>query len=122
MAIVSANPATGELLRTFEPLSDVAVEAKIQTAANTFPKFRKLSFADRAKMMSNAADILEADKDALGRLMTMEMGKTLSSAIAEAAKCATACRYYAENAERFLADEVVETTASRSYSDISLSE
>ena len=115
MAIASVNPTTGELLRTFEPLSDSAVEDKIQTAANTFPKFRRLPFADRARMMSKAADILEADKEALGRLMTTEMGKTLSSAVAEAAKCATACRYYAENAERFLADEVVETSASRSY-------
>ncbi|HYV63823.1 MAG TPA: NAD-dependent succinate-semialdehyde dehydrogenase [Bryobacteraceae bacterium] len=115
MAIVSVNPATGELLRSFESLSDSAIEAKIQTAANTFPGFRKLPFSDRARMMSKAADILEADKEALGALMTAEMGKTLSSAIAEAAKCATACRYYAENAGRFLADEVVETSASRSY-------
>ena len=81
MAIASVNPATGEVLRTFEPLSDSQIEAKIQTAANTFPKFRKLPFADRARMMSKTADILEADKDALGRLMTMEMGKTLASAI-----------------------------------------
>jgi succinate-semialdehyde dehydrogenase/glutarate-semialdehyde dehydrogenase len=115
MAIASVNPATGELLRSFESLSDSAIEAKIQTAANTFPGFRKLPFSDRARMMSKAADILEADKEALGALMTAEMGKTLSSAIAEAAKCATACRYYAENAGRFLADEVVETSASRSY-------
>ena len=115
MAIASINPATGELLRNFEPLSETQIETKIHTAASTFPRFRKLPFIDRARMMNKTADILEADKDALGRLMTMEMGKTLASAIAEAAKCATACRYYAENAERFLADEVVETSASRSY-------
>jgi succinate-semialdehyde dehydrogenase / glutarate-semialdehyde dehydrogenase len=115
MAIASVNPATGELLRTFEPLSNSALETKIQTAAHTFPKFRKLTFADRARMMTKAADILEGEKDALGRLMTTEMGKILASAVAEAAKCATACRYYAENAERFLADEVVATSASRSY-------
>jgi succinate-semialdehyde dehydrogenase/glutarate-semialdehyde dehydrogenase len=115
MAIASVNPATGEVLRTFEPLSDSAIETKIQTAANTFPKFRRLPFADRARMMSKAADILEADKDALGRLMTIEMGKTLASASAEAAKCATACRYYAENAEHMLADETVVTSASHSY-------
>ncbi|MCU1340073.1 MAG: Succinate-semialdehyde dehydrogenase [Bryobacterales bacterium] len=115
MPIASVNPATGQLLRSFEPLSDSQIEAKIQTAVDRFPKFRKLPFADRARMMSKAADILEGEKETLGRLMTTEMGKTLSSAIAEAAKCATACRYYAENAERFLADEVVETGASRSY-------
>src|ERR1700730_18977427 len=85
MAIASINPATGELLRSFEPLSDSQIEAKIQAAANTFPKFRKLPFADRAWMMSKAGDILEGEKEALGALMTTEMGKTLSSAIAEAA-------------------------------------
>jgi succinate-semialdehyde dehydrogenase/glutarate-semialdehyde dehydrogenase len=115
MAISSVNPATGQLLKSFTPLSDSEIEAKLRRAAETFPRFRKLTFAARASMMSKAADILESDKEALGRLMTMEMGKTLSSAIAEAAKCATACRYYAENAERFLADEVVETGAKRSY-------
>jgi succinate-semialdehyde dehydrogenase/glutarate-semialdehyde dehydrogenase len=115
MGIASINPATGQLLKNFTPLTDSEIEAKIQRAADTFPRFRKLSFAERGSMMSKAADILENEKDALGRLMTAEMGKTLSSAIAEAAKCATACRYYAENAERFLADEVVETGASRSY-------
>ena len=115
MPIASVNPATGELLRTFEPLSDSQIEAMIQTAAATFLKFRKLTFADRGRMMTHAANILEDEKEALGRLMTTEMGKTLSSAIAEAAKCATACRYYADNAEQFLADELVETSASRSY-------
>ena len=63
--------------------------------------------------MVKAAEILEADKGTLGRVMTLEMGKPLRAAVAEAAKCATACRYYAENAERFLADEVVETGAKR---------
>src|SRR5580765_2711772 len=113
MAIASVNPATGELLRTFEPLSDSQIEAKIQTAAATFLKFRKLTFADRGRMMNKAAEILEGEKEALGRLMTMEMGKTLASAIAEAAKCATACRYYVENAEHMLADQEVVTSASR---------
>jgi succinate-semialdehyde dehydrogenase/glutarate-semialdehyde dehydrogenase len=115
MAIASVNPATGELLRTFEPLSDFQIDEKIQAAAATFAEFRQLTFADRGRMMSRAAEILEAEKEALGRLMTTEMGKTLASAIAEAAKCATACRYYAENAERMLADEEVATSASRSY-------
>src|SRR6204780_1309765 len=113
--IASINPATGQLLQTFEPLSGAQIEQKLQLAAETFPKFRGLSFADRARMMNRAAEILEADKDEIGRLMTMEMGKTFRSAVDEAVKCAWACRYYAENAERFLADEVVETGASRSF-------
>src|SRR5216110_1571655 len=115
MAIASINPATGQVLKTFEPLSDAQIGKKLQLAADTFSKFRKFSFSERARIMARAGEILEVEKEALGRLMTTEMGKTLKSAVAEAAKCAWVCRYYAENAERFLADEVVETTASRSY-------
>ena len=65
--------------------------------------------------MLKAGEILEAEKTELGRLMTLEMGKTFSSAVAEAAKCASACQYYAENAARFVADEVIETSATKSY-------
>jgi len=115
MAIATINPATGQLIKTFEPLSDSQIEAKLKLAAATFPKFRKLSFAERAAMMNRAAGILETDKEDLGRLMTLEMGKTFRSAVDEAVKCAWACRYYAENAERFLADEEVATNAKRSY-------
>src|SRR5437868_14596066 len=115
MGIASINPATGEVLKTFEPLSDSQLDAKIALAAETFRNYRKVPFAQRSRWMIKAAEIIEAEKEALGRLMTWEMGKTLRSAIDEAAKCAWACRYYAENAERFLADEIVETTAKRSY-------
>jgi len=115
MAIASINPATGQVLKTFEPFSDAQIQKKLQLAANTFPKFRKLSFAERGRMMARAGEILETEKETLGRLMTTEMGKTLKSAIAEAAKCAWVCRYYAESAERFLADEVVETPAKKSF-------
>src|SRR5256884_3680482 len=115
MAIASINPGTGQVLKTFEPLSDAQIQKKLQLAADTFPKFRKLSFAERGRMMARAGEILETEKEALGRLMTTEMGKTLKSAVAEAAKCAWVCRYYAENAERFLADEVVETPAKKSF-------
>jgi succinate-semialdehyde dehydrogenase / glutarate-semialdehyde dehydrogenase len=115
MAIATINPATGQLLKSFEPLTDAQIEAKLKLAAATFPRFRKLSFAERAAMMNKAAAILESDKEDLGRLMTLEMGKTFRSAVDEAVKCAWACRYYAENAERFLADEEVATNAKRSY-------
>jgi succinate-semialdehyde dehydrogenase/glutarate-semialdehyde dehydrogenase len=115
MAIATINPATGELLKSFEPLAEAAVESKLALAAATFPEFRALPFSLRAGMMSRAAEILENEKEELGRVMTTEMGKTLRSAVDEAAKCAWACRYYAENAERFLADEIVETPARRSY-------
>jgi succinate-semialdehyde dehydrogenase/glutarate-semialdehyde dehydrogenase len=115
MAISTINPATGELLKTFKPLTDSEIDHKIERAANAFARYRKLPFADRARMMRKAADILESEKDSFARLMTTEMGKPFRSAVDEAVKCAWACRYYAENAERFLADETVETTATRSY-------
>jgi len=115
MAIATINPATGQLVKSFEPLTSAQIEAKLQLAAATFPAFRKLTFAERAVMMNQAAAILESDKEDLGRLMTLEMGKTFRSAVDEAVKCAWACRYYADNAERFLADEEVATNAKRSY-------
>src|SRR5271169_524611 len=115
MAIATINPATGQTIKTFEALTDAQVDQKIQKATETFRSFRKLSFADRGRMMNRAAEILESEKETLARLMTTEMGKTYRSAIDEAVKCAWVCRYYAENAERFLADELVETPASRSF-------
>ena len=115
MAIATIDPANGHTVKTFESLSDAQIEQRVQRAAATFREYRKTSFADRARNMLKAAEILERDKDSLGRLMTLEMGKPLRAAIAEAAKCATACRYYAENAEKFLADEVVETSAKKSF-------
>src|SRR5271156_5696238 len=115
MAIATINPTTGETLKTFEPLSDRQIEEKIARAAELFPRFSHLPFAERAQKMLKAAEILEQEKKELATLMTTEMGKTFRSAVDEAVKCAWACRYYAENAERFLADEVVETTAKRSF-------
>jgi succinate-semialdehyde dehydrogenase/glutarate-semialdehyde dehydrogenase len=115
MAIATINPATGEVLKKFEPLTDAQVDERIAKAAKAFQSFRKTSFADRAKWMLKAGEILEKEKAELGRLMTLEMGKTFSSAVAEAAKCATACQYYAENAAKFVADEVIETSATKSY-------
>jgi len=115
MAIATTNPANGELLKSFESLTQEQIEHKLQLAASAFQSHRRTSFAERARMMLRAAEILEKEKDECARLMTLEMGKTLRSAVAEAAKCATGCRYYAENAERFLADELVETGAKRSF-------
>ena len=115
MAIATVNPATGQVEKTFEALSDAELEVKLQKAADTFASYRHVPFAERAKLMLKAAAILDSDKEIFARMMTMEMGKTLRSAIDEAVKCAWVCRYYAENAEKFLADEIVETGAKRSY-------
>jgi succinate-semialdehyde dehydrogenase/glutarate-semialdehyde dehydrogenase len=115
MAIATINPATGLLVKTFEPLSDSQLDEKLQRAADRFSSYRKVSFAERARLMLKAAAILESEKETFARMMTIEMGKTFRSAVDEALKCAWVCRYYAENAERYLADEIVETAASRSY-------
>jgi succinate-semialdehyde dehydrogenase / glutarate-semialdehyde dehydrogenase len=115
MAIASINPATGQLLKTFEPLSDWHIDERLERAAAAFSKYRKVPFTERARMMTRAAEILESEKEPLARIMTLEMGKPVRAAVEEAVKCAWACRYYAENGERFLADEIVETTASCSY-------
>lgn len=115
MAIATINPATGEVIKTFQPLPQAEIETKLQLAVKAFKAERKTPFAVRAQRMLKAADILERDKDKFAHLMTLEMGKTYKSAVAEAVKCTTACRFYAENAERMLADEVVETGAKKSF-------
>src|SRR6202162_5196430 len=115
MPIATINPANGETVRTFEPLSSAEVDAKIQTAFDAFRSHRRTSFADRAAKMRRAADILESEKDRWARVMTTEMGKTLKSAGDEALKCALACRFYADNAEKFLANEEVPATAGKSF-------
>jgi succinate-semialdehyde dehydrogenase / glutarate-semialdehyde dehydrogenase len=114
MGIASINPATGETLRSFEPLTREQIEQKLRLAASEFRLYRHTSFAERAEKMRRVGEILEKEKEDCARLMTLEMGKPFKAAIAEAAKCATACTYYAENAERFLADEIVATSAKRS--------
>ncbi len=115
MPIATTNPATGQVIKTFEPLTDAQIDEKLQRAKDAFLRFRKTTFAERAKAMTKAAEILEAEKELYGKMMTLEMGKTFRSAIDEAAKCATACRYYVHNAEKFLADEVVDTGAKKSF-------
>ncbi|MGH7527731.1 MAG: NAD-dependent succinate-semialdehyde dehydrogenase [Gemmatimonadales bacterium] len=115
MTIATVNPATGETLRTFTPLTDAELDARLQCAADAYQRHRKTPLADRVRMMFRAAEILEAEKEAFGRIMVIEMGKPIQAARDEAAKSAWGCRYYAEQAERFLSDEVVETSAARSF-------
>jgi len=115
MSIATINPATGETLRTFQPITATELEAKLQLAIETYQRHRRTPIAERKRLMLRAAEILESEKEAFGRLMVTEMGKTLKAAVEEAAKCALGCRYYAEHAERFLSDEIVETGAARSF-------
>ena len=115
MPIQTVNPATGEVLKSFAPLTPAEIDRKLALAVKTFQEYRRAPFAWRAERLRRAAEILESESERLGRMATLEMGKTLKSAIAEAQKCATACRYYAEHGERHLADEIIGSTASRSF-------
>jgi succinate-semialdehyde dehydrogenase/glutarate-semialdehyde dehydrogenase len=98
VAIATVNPATGETLRTFEPMTAEEVQARLDRAVEGHRALRRTSFAQRAEWMRAAADLLEAETDEIAVTMTTEMGKTLVTAKAEATKCVTGLRYYAEHA------------------------
>jgi succinate-semialdehyde dehydrogenase / glutarate-semialdehyde dehydrogenase len=115
MAIVSCNPATGETLKTLAPHSARDVAARLERAEAAFAAHRTTDLTVRAQRMHRAADLLEAGKGQLGRIMTLEMGKPLAAAIAEVEKCAWVCRFYADSAATFLADEPIRTGAQRSF-------
>ncbi|MBW1598070.1 NADP-dependent succinic semialdehyde dehydrogenase [Streptomyces sp. JJ38] len=105
MGIATVNPATGETLRTFDELSDEEVEERLAKAAAAFGVHRRTGFGERAALLERAAEVLEAEQDSAARMITMEMGKPLGAARAEAAKCVKAMRWYARHAEDELADE-----------------
>ena len=111
MAIATTNPATGERLRVFEALTKDEIDGAIARAAETYATYRLTTFAERAGWLRAAADILDAERDEVAAVMTTEMGKIISAARAEVEKCARACRFYADNAEAFLADEPVDPSA-----------
>lgn len=115
MPIASVNPATGETIKTFEPLDEQQTDEKLRRAAETFPLYRRTPFDARESMMRRAAEILQTEKHNFARLMTTEMGKPIKGAVGEAEKCAWVCRYYAENARQHLADKLIETNATKSY-------
>jgi succinate-semialdehyde dehydrogenase/glutarate-semialdehyde dehydrogenase len=115
MAIQSFNPATGELLATFEPLSPAAIEDRLARAWKAFTEWKRTSFSERAQLLLRVAGILETQAEPLASKMTAEMGKPIRGAVDEVLKSARGCRYYAENAERFLSDEDIPTEAHRSY-------
>ncbi|MDX2098466.1 MAG: NAD-dependent succinate-semialdehyde dehydrogenase [Leptolyngbyaceae cyanobacterium bins.59] len=115
MAIASINPATGETLRTFAPLTDQEIATRLTQAQTAFTAYRRISVEQRATWLRQAAQLLEAQKDDFGKLMTLEMGKPVKSAIAEVEKCALVCRYYADHGAEFLADVPVQTDAKLSF-------
>jgi succinate-semialdehyde dehydrogenase/glutarate-semialdehyde dehydrogenase len=113
--IQSLNPANGKLLRSFDPLSPDALNAKVAIAASAAKSFPRESLDQRIFWMRRLAALLEADLEELASIMTAEMGKTLAAARAEVSNCAAVCRYYADNAPRFLAPERIPTEHSESY-------
>jgi len=115
MPIQTQNPATGEIIKTFQAETDDQVDAKIAKSFEAFQGWRKTSFEDRAEVLRRAADILEVQVDALAAIATLEMGKTFKAAQGEVRKCAKVCRYYADHGAAHLEDHFVETEASQSY-------
>ena len=115
MAIASTNPATGELLAEFDQLGEAQVEERIGRSADAFARHRRTSLEERSRKLRRAAEILERRSDELGRTMTLEMGKPIGAAVAEAKKCALACRFYADTARRYLSDEPIPTDARESW-------
>jgi succinate-semialdehyde dehydrogenase/glutarate-semialdehyde dehydrogenase len=115
MAIATINPATGETLKTFEAITDEAIESKLTLAQQAFDRYRQTSFAQRGQWMQQAAEVLEKNSQRFAKIMTLEMGKPLKAAIAEVEKSALGCRYYAENAAEFLKDVTVSSDASNSF-------
>src|ERR1700693_5199641 len=115
MAIASINPATGEKLKEFKPQDDAQIEKTLRKAAAAFEKHRRQPFPRRADLMMTVATLLQQEKQELARTVTLEMGKLFRDSVAEIEKCALGCRFYGENAERFLEDESAQTNARRSY-------
>lgn len=115
MAIASINPATGETLKGFTAFSNAEIERRLEQAERAFDQHRREPFANRAQQMLAAAALLEHDKEKFARIATLEMGKLFRAAVEEIEKCARGCRFYAENAERFLENESIQTGAGRSY-------
>ncbi len=115
MAIASINPATGELSKHFDAHTDAEIESALDRAVSAFEKHRRSSFAERAAKLQYTAEILEKDREHFARIITAEMGKLLRAAVDEIEKCARGCRFYAEQGEKFLSEQIVSSDAGRSY-------
>ncbi len=113
--IETVNPASGKLLRRFRASTRTDVEKSVEKARKAFEKWRELSPAKRGDFLQRAAKVLRSRKEKLGRIMTLEMGKTIKESVPEVAKCAWALEYFAENGARFLNPEAAKTDATDSY-------
>lgn len=115
LSIATFNPATNKKLKEYPLLTDEEIKKKISHANDAFQIWQNTSIYERSALMRKAANVLENNKMSYAEMMTLEMGKTFSSAISEVEKCVWVCNYYAANAEKFLKDEIVETDAYKSY-------
>jgi succinate-semialdehyde dehydrogenase / glutarate-semialdehyde dehydrogenase len=115
MPIASINPATGEKLKEFSPFDDAEIEKRLSRAENAFRKYRRTTFTERSRLLCVVTELLFQEKKNLAEIITLEMGKLFRDSVAEIEKCARGCRFYAENGERFLEDEVAQTDAAESY-------
>ena len=115
MPIATVNPATGQTLQTFDALTAREIEARLAKAHRAFHEWRRTPLARRIAVVRRAGELLDERRDEYGRLMTLEMGKLFSAARDEAAKCALACRYYADEGPAILADDLVVTEGERGY-------
>ena len=115
MAIQTINPATGEIVKTFDGLSIDELGKIIKDSNSAFNNWKKTAFAERSKLMFNAAKVLRENKRRYAEILTLEMGKPISQAYSEVEKCAWICDYYAENAGKMLSKEIIKTDASESF-------
>src|SRR5947207_12200982 len=113
--IETVNPANGKVLRRFRAATRTDVEKSVEKARKAFEKWRELAPAKRAEFLERAAKMLRSQKDKLGRIITIEMGKTIKESVPEVTKCAWGLEYFAENGPRFLNPETLKTDATDSY-------
>jgi len=115
MAMQAVNPATGETIKTYAEMAPTEVSTAVAQAHQAFLDWRRTSFAERTRLMKRAAQMLRENAAEYAVLMAHEMGKPIKDGKAEAEKCAWACDYYADNAEKFLQEEIIQTDASKSF-------
>ena len=111
----SINPATQEYLKKYDTLTDIQLQSKLDNAAKVFQTWKLTSFAERSRLMLNLIDITLAGKEEYAKIISLEMGKPYAEAIAEVEKSTTACKYYAENAEKFLIKKFIPNQHKESY-------
>jgi succinate-semialdehyde dehydrogenase/glutarate-semialdehyde dehydrogenase len=115
MTLKSINPFNGKTIKTYKEHSPKEIDKKIIQTHKTWLAWKEIDIEDRSVLMMNLAKILNAKKEQLAKLMTVEMGKPILAGIAEAEKCAKVCEYYAENSKEFLKDQIIKTNASKSF-------